>query len=65
MRAMLVPRWYEKKEVEVLWEKHQFFVCEKDVVMFIYVSVVSNCSRKELMPIIQGKILEGSEERDS
>ena len=27
----------------------------------VYVSVVPNCSREELMPIIQGKILEGSE----
>jgi transposase-like protein len=26
----------------------------------VYVSVVPNCSREELMPIIQGKILEGS-----
>jgi transposase-like protein len=26
----------------------------------VFVSVVPNCSRKELMPIIQGKILEGS-----
>jgi transposase-like protein len=27
----------------------------------VYVSIVQNCSREELMPIIQGKILEGSE----
>ena len=26
----------------------------------VYVTVVPNCSREELMPIIQGKILEGS-----
>lgn len=26
----------------------------------VYVTVVKNCSRKELMPVIQGKILEGS-----
>ncbi len=26
----------------------------------VYVQVVSNCSRKQLMPIIQGKVLEGS-----
>ena len=27
----------------------------------VYVEIVKNCSRKELMPIIKGKILEGSE----
>ena len=27
----------------------------------VYVSIVPNCSREELLPIIQGKILEGSE----
>lgn len=26
----------------------------------VYVTIVPNCSREELMPIIQGKILEGS-----
>ena len=26
----------------------------------VYVTVVNNCSRKELLPVIQGKILEGS-----
>ncbi|MDR1266988.1 MAG: transposase [Holosporales bacterium] len=26
----------------------------------VFVSMVPNCSRAELMPIIQGKILEGS-----
>ena len=26
----------------------------------VYVQVVENCSKEQLMPIIQGKILEGS-----
>jgi hypothetical protein len=63
---LLQKKCVQKEEGE-LQEKHQYLTSSSTrpgllkIGGKVYVNVVQNCSKEALMPIIQGKILEGSE----
>lgn len=59
MKAILERVEYVGSEAEALLAKTPVFGILKRGGK-VYVTIVKNCSKEELMPVIQGKILEGS-----
>ena len=59
LKVILEQKKLKEKEVEQPQAKHQSSgLLKRDGK--VYVEIVKNCTKEQLIPIIQGKILEGS-----